>query len=87
MVSEGFDQFDLLGGERSDSGARQDQDADSGAFAEQRNAKNGSISARFLGFNKAIFRIVQNIRDVNGFTFEHRASSEGTSPRRNWVPL
>ena len=49
------------------------------SLAHERDAEHGTISARFLALDEAVFRVVQNIGNMDGFALEHGAA--GTVPR------
>ena len=57
LVGEGLDQLDLLVGERPHLRARQREDADRLALAQQRHAEDGAEAAEPLRLAKRVFRI------------------------------
>ncbi len=58
---------------------RQHEDADHNSIAQQRNTDIASVAAEFLSLSECVLRIGQNIRDVNDFAFQGRASGNGSA--------
>jgi Membrane dipeptidase (Peptidase family M19) len=87
LVGEGLCQVDLLSRERPRYRAPDDQHTDCGALAHERDTENSAIASRFLTFNELIFRIVQNVGNVDGPSFEHDTAGDGAASRRHWTAL
>ena len=66
LVGEGRDELDLLVRERPHRTARQHDDADRGALAQQRHAQNGAVAGLLLDVAHAVVRVRQDVGDVNG---------------------
>jgi hypothetical protein len=77
-------QLDLLVGEGSNRKPHQHDDADRAAFAQQRHAEDGAIADLLLCGLQPIFRIGQNVGDVDRFALEHGARDDAAPARGEW---
>ena len=62
-----------------------DDHADRRAFTQQRDAKHSAETAQVSLPPAVVFRIRQNIGDVNGPTFEHDSADERTALELQWL--
>src|SRR5262249_45477810 len=76
LVGESRYQLDLLFGERSYLGTRQGQNADGDAVAQHRHAEYRAKAAQLLGFDPGIFRVGQNIGDMDNPAFQQGSSHD-----------
>src|SRR5262249_41732922 len=80
LVGEGGHQFDLLVAKGSDLRAEQRHYADGLAFAQQRDPKGGAKAGHFLTF-EIVFRISQDIVNLNGFAFKQDPTRDRPAAR------
>ena len=74
LVGKGRDQVDLLLRERLDLRSGQQHGADRRSLAQQRNAEHGAEAADTLGFVFGIFRIGEDVRDLDDAAFQRRSA-------------
>src|SRR5262249_29143070 len=83
LIGEGRNQLDLLVGERPHRGSLQDNDADRGAFAEERNPKRRTHIE--LPVKHTVIRIGPNIWDMNDLAFKKGSSIHPPSTHRDAI--
>src|SRR6516164_10964986 len=81
LVGEGRHQVDLLVGEGANDLAHQDDSANRMVFAQERYAEDCAKPDLLLHFPISIFRISQDIGDLDRFAFEYR-SPDNAAPSR-----
>src|SRR6516164_285850 len=81
LVGEGGGQVDLLVGEWANGLTHQDDSTDRMVFAQQRYAEDRAKPDLLLHFPISIFRISQDIGDLDRFAFEYR-SPDNAAPSR-----
>ena len=79
LIRKSLDQFDLLGGEGTNSLAAQGKDAYRGAFAQQRNTQHGVQAAEFCALLELIFWVTLHVGDLYRASF--RDGAAGNEPR------
>jgi hypothetical protein len=87
MIGERRDQLDLVVGERSRVGAHEREDPEHTALPEQGYTQRGAPAAPPPRFEHFVFRIRQDIRDVNGPALRRGPSHDGPAPRKKLGPL
>ena len=83
LIREGRHQLDLLVRERPQRAARQDDHADRSSFPQQWNPEHAAEGRDFLKLGQFIFRIGEDIRNLNRFAFQKRPATDRAAPRRN----
>ena len=73
MVSEGLDQLDLLVSEWPYRGPVQDKQANSNCLTKKRHPEDCAKVAESCDFTEGVFRISENIRNLNGFALQQNA--------------
>src|SRR5262249_54615076 len=81
LVGKGRHQVDLLVVEGANGVTHQDDSADRMAFAQERYAEDRAKPDLLLHFPISIFRISQDIGDLDRFTFEYRSPDNATPSR------
>src|SRR5215469_1580643 len=81
LVGKGRHQVDLLVGEGANGLAHQDDSTDRMVFAQERYAEDRAKPDLLLHFPISIFRISQDIGDLDRFAFEYR-SPDNAPPSR-----
>src|SRR5262249_809037 len=85
LVGEGGHQLDLLVGERPHRGAQKRDDADWGTLSQERDTEHGSKPRKLDGLGPGIFRVRQDVGDVNHLAFERSSACERSSTQRNRI--
>src|SRR6516165_2981436 len=75
LVGERGGEVDLPLGERTDDSAVQVEHANRGSVAQERHTEHGAKAGSFLNFNQSVFRIGQNIDDMNWFALNQNSAS------------
>jgi hypothetical protein len=81
LVGEGGDQVDLLLRERLDPGAGQEQHADRGSLAQQRNAERGAIVAERQDTGHVVFGVGLDVVHMNDASLEQGAPDDRSAAR------
>ena len=69
LIGKGGDQLDLLVGEWPHDRTRQHERANRISLAQQRNAEHGAKARSLLRLDPSVFRIGQNIGDLDNLAF------------------
>ncbi len=85
LVGEGRDQLDLLVGERPHRGPRQRDYPNRFSFTQKRHAEKSAVAAAGLVFGGNVFRICQDIQNMNRSAFQCRSSGNRSTAWRNRV--
>src|SRR5262249_14425094 len=85
LVGEGRDQLDLLIGEGLHRAPGQGDDPNRQSFSQERDAKNRTKAATLGCPPIRVFRIGENVGDMNGFAFKQEGSGYRCSVDPSWV--
>ena len=84
LVGKRGHKFDLLLGKRPDFDPGQGEDADRRPFPQHRDAQNCTKVPPSLGLIERVFRIGQDIGNVDHMPFKQGSSTRGPPIRLNW---
>src|SRR6516164_11818638 len=87
LVGEGGNELDLLLCKRFHPLARHCDDANGRSLSQQRNAEYRAKAVHFHAPVEPIFRIRQDIGDLNGLAFHHRSSGNGPASQLNRMTI
>src|SRR5262249_1779628 len=85
LVGEGGDKADLLLGEWPHRLGLQDNDPDWSSFAQQWQPQPRASAADFRSFLQGVFRIGQNIGDLDDASFLQDTTEDRSSPGWDWM--
>ena len=80
LVGKGCRKCDLFFAKRPRNRARQNQNTNRDAFAEQWNTDHGAVSSGLQNIRHVVFWIKRRVIDVNRSTLEQSATGAGISP-------
>src|SRR5262249_40642054 len=84
LVREGLDQLDLLVGKWPDESTAQMEHANRDPLAQERHTERCAIAAFLLSFDQSVFRIGQNVDDVNRFALKQNSASYRPPAPLHW---
>jgi hypothetical protein len=89
LVGECRNQLYLLVGEGLDFSSPDHDYSNEGALTEHGNSQDRSETSSRLDFQilQLVFRVSQNVWDMNCLVFKGNPPDDSTSPRANWVSL
>src|SRR5215469_5180891 len=80
-------QFDVLVVERPHCATAHQDDTNRTSLAQQRHAQMGAIAAQPLWLTQTVFRVGQNIGDLNGLSLKQDSPGKTCSPGRSYERL
>src|SRR5262249_29848004 len=86
-VGEGGHQLDLFVGEWPHRGTQKRDHSDWRTLSQERDAKHGPITRKLDGLAPGIFRVCQNIGDVNLLALKRSSARDRSAVKRNRILL